>query len=153
MSESESKFPGRPPHAAPLWVPEAAIFHIRIRAEKSSLLTEPWLARRLLDSVEFYSEQGRWWAWIFLLMPDHLHALLSFPVEERISDVVGDWKRFHARQHGVLWQENYFDHRLRREESFAEKAAYVCANPVVKGLVASADDWPWKLVADGRQQT
>jgi len=126
----------------------AAIFHIRIRADAGVDLTEPQTARRLLESVAFYTDRGRWWAWLFLVMPDHLHTLLSFPREERMSAVIGDWKRFHAGSHGIVWQQGYFDHRLRQEESFAEKAAYIRANPVVKGLCLSAEDWPWVYAAD-----
>jgi len=49
-------------------------------------------------------------------MPDHLHALLSFESDESMSSVVGDWKHFQRRKHGVVWQQGYFDHRLRDDE-------------------------------------
>lgn len=62
--------------------------------------------------------------------------------------MISDWKGYHARRHGVAWQEGYFDHRLRREESYPEKAAYIRANPVVKGLCATEGDWPWWSAAD-----
>lgn len=81
----EHDFPGRLRHETPLWIPAGAIFHVRIRAAGGPPLTTPETARRLLDSAAFYTERGRWWAWLFLLMPDHLHALLSFPHEERMS--------------------------------------------------------------------
>ena len=79
-------------------------------------------------------------------MPDHLHALLSFAHEESISSVVGDWKRFHSRQNGVIWQEGYFDHRLRsdeRGEQLSAKMNYIRQNPVAAGLSAEAENWPW----------
>jgi len=79
-------------------------------------------------------------------MPDHLHALLSFPRNESMSSVISDWKRFHARKHQVAWQEGYFDHRLRddeRGEQLSMKIDYVRQNPVVAGLCATAKDWPW----------
>jgi len=144
----ERAFPGRPRHEPPLWIPDASIFHIRIRAERPTLLTEPKTARLLLDSAAFYTQRRRWWAWLFLLMPDHLHALLSFSRHERMSVVIADWKGFHARKHGIVWQDGYFDHRLRREESFNEKATYIRANPVVKTLCATPEEWPWVYAAD-----
>jgi len=49
-------------------------------------------------------------------MPDHLHALLSFARDELMSEVIRDWKRFHARMNHVIWQEGYFNHRLRADE-------------------------------------
>jgi len=49
-----------------------------------------------------------------------------------MSDVVGDWKRFQMTQHGVHWQQDYFDHRLRsdeRGEQLAVKFDYIRRNP------------------------
>jgi putative transposase len=79
-------------------------------------------------------------------MPDHLHALLSFSTDEAMSGVIGDWKHFHARKYGIIWQEGYFDHRLRddeRGEQLSVKVNYIRQNPVVAGLCAKAEDWLW----------
>jgi hypothetical protein len=78
-------------------------------------------------------------------MPDHLHALLSFPPNASMSGVIRDWKRWHTRTSRVAWQDGFFDHRLRREESFEHAADYIRRNPVVCGLCATIDDWPWRL--------
>jgi putative transposase len=43
-----------------------------------------------------------------------------------------------------VWQEEFFDHVLRSDESYSEKWDYVRQNPVRVGLVADADDWPWQ---------
>jgi putative transposase len=79
-------------------------------------------------------------------MPDHVHALLSFPLMESMSSVISDWKRFHARNNEIEWQEGYFDHRLRddeRGEQLSMKIDYIRQNPVVAGLCANVEDWPW----------
>ena len=49
-------------------------------------------------------------------MPDHVHAVLSFARDKSMSEVIRDWKRFHKRTNHVMWQEGYFDHRLRLDE-------------------------------------
>ena len=84
----------------------------------------------------------------FLLMPDHVHAVLSFPRDKSMSDVIRDWKRFHKRTYRVMWQEGYFDHRLRPDErgtQFSAKLNYIRQNPVVAGLCARAEEWPWLI--------
>jgi hypothetical protein len=43
------------------------------------------------------------------------------------------------------WQRDFFDHRLRDDESFEEKAAYILNNPVRAGLVNRFEDWPYKI--------
>ncbi len=85
-------------------------------------------------------------------MPDHLHALLSFPPEPTaaMSRVIGDWKKFLARTHGLIWQEGYFDHRPRNAAELQEKAAYIRNNPVVKNLCVEPAAWPWVLDASNR---
>ena len=144
-------FPQRLHHTVPHWVERGAIFHIRIaldREREQRDLIDPSLARTILDSAEFYESKARWYITVFLLMPDHLHALLSFAPDESMSAVISDWKRFHAGKNNLLWQEGYFDHRLRndeRSEQLSAKINYIRRNPVVDGLCAKAEDWPWVI--------
>jgi REP element-mobilizing transposase RayT len=46
-------------------------------------------------------------------------------------------------RHGIVWQDEPWDHELRRDESLAEKIDYVCLNPVRAGLAATPDEYPW----------
>jgi hypothetical protein len=62
-----------------------------------------------------------------------------------MSDTIGDWKRYHARRNGILWQENFFDHRLRNHLAELDaKYTYIRDNPVVLGLCDRTEDWPWQ---------
>jgi hypothetical protein len=45
-------------------------------------------------------------------------------------------------------QRNFFEHRLRSEESVQEKAAYILQNPVRAGLVAEGCAWLFTLRLD-----
>jgi len=143
------EFPRHLHHEVPSWVEDGALFHIRIaldRGSKQKPLTHTLLACAILDSANLYERKERWHITLFLLMPDHVHALLSLPREESMSSVISDWKRFHARNNDVIWQEGYFDHRLRddeRGEQLEMKVDYIRQNPVAAGLSAQAEDWPW----------
>ena len=144
-------FPERLHHRVPHWVESGALFHVRIaldREKEQNALIHPPLAQSILDSAKFYEARLRWHITLFLLMPDHLHVLLSFARDQSISEVIRDWKRFHARANDVMWQEGYFDHRLRADERGAQLSAkmnYIRQNPVVAGLCAKAEDWPWLI--------
>jgi putative transposase len=86
-------FPQRLHHRVPHWVEPGALFHIRIaldRGKEQTALTEPTLGRAILDSAKFYETKMRWHITLFLLMPHHLHALLSFALDESMSDVIRD---------------------------------------------------------------
>ena len=142
-----SPFKDRLHHRVPAWVPAGSTYHIRVRCDvaqltRASLITPP-LAPALLESARFYHARRRWCCFLFLLMPDHLHALIAFPRQEAMSAVLHDWKSWHKRTHGVEWQDGYFDHRIRDDHEFELKADYIRQNPVVKNLCARADDWHW----------
>jgi putative transposase len=149
-------------HRTPGWVPDGAMFHIRARCAfaTESSPTGPRLvplhpldpdsdqtgatrANALLKSAHFYHTRRRWHCALFLLMPDHLHALIAFPADDSMSRVIGDWKHYHTTQHGIDWQDGYFDHRIRSEHEFERKADYIRRNPVVKKLCARPEDWLW----------
>ena len=142
-------FPQRLRHQVPDWVEQGAIFHVRMRIDpKKQLqpLTTPELAEAVLASARLYEQRLHWFLTVFVLMPDHLHALVSFPGDKALSVTIGNWKRFHRVNSGIKWQEGYFDHRLRddeRGEQLQLKIDYLRRNPVAAGLCAKCEDWPW----------
>ena len=144
-------FPSKLQHDVPHWVEPNSVFHIRIRLDRDKQqtpLTDALLATTLLKSAEFYDSKFRWHIALFLLMPDHVHALLAFQRDESMSRIIGDWKHFHARKDRVEWQEGFFDHRLRddeRGEQLHAKVDYIRQNPVVAGLCARAEEWSWVI--------
>jgi putative transposase len=144
-------FPRRLHYIVPPWVEPGAVFHIRIaldREKQQRALIDSAVGKSILDSAKFYEAKQRWHITLFVMMPDHLHAILSFARDESMSGVIRDWKRFHARTNHVIWQEGYFDHRLRADEpgmQLSAKMNYIRQNPVVAGLCAKAEDWPWVI--------
>ena len=47
----------------------------------------------------------------------------------------------HQKPH---WQEGFFDHLLRSEDSYAQKCIYVYMNPVRANLCGRPEDWPYQ---------
>ena len=145
-------FPERLHHRVPSSVEPGALFHIRIGLDRDKAkkpLIDLTLAQTILDSAKFYEAKARWHITLFLLMRDHLHAVLSFARDTSMSDIIRDWKRFHKRANGVVWQEGYFDHRLRPDErgmQLSAKLNYIRQNPVAAGFCARARDWPWVMI-------
>ena len=78
-------------------------------------------------------------------MPDHLHALISFPEISKMEKTIRDWKRYVAKETKIIWQDGFFDHRVRSKKSAREKWRYIFNNPVRKGLVSDPEDWPYVL--------
>jgi REP element-mobilizing transposase RayT len=140
------------PHEIPSWVSEEATFFITIgcKLRDKPQLTLPAVSRHLLSSAEHYHDTGKWWLHLFLLMPDHLHALIIFPRDVSMRRCITSWKSWHARKNGIVWQDGFFDHRIRSDGAFQEKAAYIRNNPLRVGLVDEADDWPHVFRGSGR---
>jgi REP element-mobilizing transposase RayT len=42
------------------------------------------------------------------------------------------------------WQEGFFDHLLRSQESYSQKWDYVRMNPVRAGLSQTPEEWPYQ---------
>ena len=85
---------------------------------------------------------------VLLLMPDHLHMLVGIPGDPNLSNLVRDFKRITAKTAGLQWRRNFFDHRLRHDESEAEKFECICQNPVQTGLIRVADEWSYLFVGE-----
>jgi len=85
-------------------------------------------------------------------MPDHVHFFASPNGDEgkSLSRFMESWKRW--TQRGIRqrafasfrWQEEFFDHLLRSEESYEGKWQYVRENPLRAGLVAAPEEWPYQ---------
>ena len=78
-------------------------------------------------------------------MPDHLHILIGVPGDAVLSNLIRDSKRITARTAKIDWQRNFFDHRLRDDESEIEKAAYIRQNPMRGGLVDASQEWAYVM--------
>jgi putative transposase len=142
------------PHDVPLWLDastEVYFLTFTCRERGRNQLCVEQTASALLESAAYRHEAGLWFVHLFLLMPDHAHGLFSFPPGGTgILRTVSAWKGWTAKCCGIKWQRDFFEHRLRREESFLEKAEYIRANPVRAGLIPEEGEWPWVLSASSR---
>src|SRR2546423_2760569 len=140
------------PHEIPLWLdPNKEDYFITICCQKrgQNQLTSPTIALGLLETVKHRNEQQIWYAHVAVVMPDHVHVVISFGrTDKRTQMIVSKWKEWTAKTLGIRWQRDFFECRLRGDQSFREKADYVLINPVRAGLVKRWQDWPYTFIAD-----
>ncbi|MDD5200207.1 MAG: hypothetical protein PHC88_10450 [Terrimicrobiaceae bacterium] len=140
------------PHDVPSWIDstrEIYFLTVCCRRRGQEILTRPAISAGLLETVATRNARHVWYAHLFLLMPDHVHALVRFPeAGQTIRTRVAKWKEWTSKCHGIEWQRDYFEHRLRREESLRDKADYILNNPVRRGLVQSPEHWPHVFFGD-----
>ena len=119
-------FPERLHHGVPHWVEPGALFQIRIALDcekKQKALIDPTVGAGDSGFCKVLSVQDA--VAYHAVSPDarSLHALLSFARDKSMSEVIRGWKRFHKRVNRVMWQEGYFDHRLRADERGTQLSA------------------------------
>jgi putative transposase len=77
----------------------------------------------------------------YVYMPDHAHVVAAgLSADSDLEKFVYAWKKgtgfeWHKIAGGRLWQEGYWDRRLRVDGSIAAMIEYVIQNPVRAGIV------------------
>ena len=101
------------------------------------------VAPLLVASIRHYHKICRWFCQAYIIMPDHIHLLVSPFPDKSLGDLMKNWKSYTAKKYGIQWQKDFFEHRLRSDESTAEKAYYMELNPLRAKLVNNAKEWKW----------
>ena len=112
------------------------------------LNTQP--ARDLLLTVlELMRDRYRFGVVGYVVMPEHVHILISEPQIGNPSTVVqavklGFTQRWRTKGvTGQFWQRRFYDFNVWTQRKEVEKLKYMHRNPVVRGLVAKPEDWRW----------
>jgi putative transposase len=83
----------------------------------------------------------------YVVMPEHVHLLLSEPGHRTLADAIKSLKQGVSRrligEAEHFWQKRYYDFNVRNERQFVEKLRYIHRNPVKRGLCVAAEDWEW----------
>jgi putative transposase len=131
-------------------------FTVTLRNRSSTLLVDH--IDLLRESVRFARRKKPFHIDALVVLPEHLHAVLTLPPGD--YDYSGRWKMIkshfsHAlaktgipikknkRGEYALWQSRFWEHTIRDETDFAHHVDYVHYNPVKHGLVRQVRDWPY----------
>ena len=130
-----------------------AYYSVTLATEnRNPLLTTPGTPDIIFQCFDWLETNERL-QWIcIMVMPDHIHAVFQLGNEQTLSQLMQSLKRYTAKQinirlarNGSFWQENYYDHGIRRDESLNKIIRYCYGNPVRKGLVEHPKDYPhWR---------
>jgi putative transposase len=114
---------------------------------RDPLLSVP--ARNLFE--ETLERIRRWYDFYvfgYVLMPEHVHLLISEPKRIKLSSVLQMLKQnvAHAMappEGTPFWEKRYYDFNVWSDAKRVEKLRYIHRNPVRRGLVERPEDWPW----------
>jgi len=113
-------------------------------------LRRPEIAEVVAGALQFHNgvrfELHEW-----VVMPNHVHAVLRPLPGWSLSHVLQGWKGYTAFKANQLlnrtgksfWQIESFDHLVRDDEDLHRCNHYTIMNPVNAGLCEKPQDWQW----------
>jgi putative transposase len=104
----------------------------------------------LITTILRYRDQGHFLLHAFVIMPDHIHILLtpSESIEKTAQLIKGGFSFAVRKQYaGEIWQSGYHAHRVTDAEDYTKQSAYIANNPVRKNYinypyVHTTETWP-----------
>ncbi len=111
------------------------------------LLNQASAKRTFELALERVRRSFRFCVYGYVVMPEHVHLLLSEPERDVLADAIKSLKQGISRrligsaEH--FWQKRYYDFNIRNDRQFAEKLGYIHRNPVKRGLCDRPEDWEW----------
>jgi putative transposase len=105
-------------------------------------------ARLLIDTIFDYREQGKYLLHEFVIMPDHVHALLTpaaaISLERAVQFIKGGFSyKLRKEEKMPVWQQSFTNHRIRDAEDYEKHCEYVRLNPVRAKLVRDAAEYAY----------
>jgi REP element-mobilizing transposase RayT len=124
-------------------------------AMRTPLFADFWLAHAVARTIAGPRPELTVLCWV--LMPDHLHALIELN-DGTLSLAIGGLKaRAGAAVNRVrggrsaVWARAFHDRALRYDDDVLQVARYIICNPLRAGLVRSVRDYPfWDAIWLGR---
>ena len=117
---------------------------------KQNLLQTERMAQLFLDVLQHYRTQGKYLLHEFVIMPDHLHLLITpghdTTLERALQLIKGGFSYRAKKELGVtreIWQKSFYDRRVRDGEEYERFRRYIQENPVQRGLAGRAQEYPY----------
>lgn len=108
------------------------------------------MANLFIDVLRHYMREKRFTVHDFVVMPDHVHVLLSLgtdlSIEKAVQMIKGNFSFRAKKELGYtwdVWQKGFSEVQVSTEESFIRHQHYIDQNPVKAGLAPSAEEYPY----------
>ena len=119
-------------------------------SEGRGLLQSERNATLLIDVLRSYVAANKSRLHDFVVMPDHLHLLLTvgegMTIEKAMQFVKGGFSYRLKKEHGYMgevWQRGFSESRVEDQQGFVRHREYIAANPVKAGLAESPEAYPY----------
>jgi putative transposase len=104
----------------------------------------------LIDVLRGHVAAERFTLHDFVIMPDHVHLLLTvekgMSIEKAMQLIKGGFSFRLSKEFGFkgeVWQKGFSEVRVNDDKSLMEHKAYIAANPVKAGLADAPGEYPF----------
>jgi putative transposase len=108
------------------------------------------MAELFIEILRSYMRAGKMTVHDFVIMPNHVHILMTVPVEmnlEKAMQLIKGSFSFRASKElgfrGEIWQRGYSDVQILDDQGFQQHCEYIDNNPVKAGLANKPDEYPF----------
>jgi putative transposase len=130
--------------------PGTSYFVTTKASQNRALFQVTEIAEIVVATLMHYRDRGEYLLHGFVLMPDHLHVLItpsSSNSLEKVMQFIKGGSSYRIRQQRGqkidLWHPGFHDWTIRDAVDWNSKALYVHMNPVKAGLVERPEAWPY----------
>ena len=118
--------------------------------ERRPIFKKPNVAEVVLDQILTCRDRGFFKLHAFVIVPDHLHILLtpdSGTTLEKAMQMIKGGSAFRIKKElgyqFPIWQSSFHDRWMRNEEEYRARLTYLSQNPVEAKLVSSPAEYTW----------
>ncbi|MGD0632624.1 MAG: transposase [Terracidiphilus sp.] len=104
----------------------------------------------LIEVLRGHVAAGQFTLHDFVIMPDHVHLLLTvekgMSIEKAMQLIKGGFSFRLGKEFGFkgeVWQKGFSEVRVNDERSFLQHKAYIAANPMQAGLANGPGEYPF----------
>jgi putative transposase len=107
--------------------------------QRRSVFQKTTTAELFIATLFRYRDAAKYQLHGFVVMPDHVHILLTPALDmsiERCAQLIKGGFSFAVRKDftGEVWQAGYYAHRITDTEEFRNQSAYISNNPLRKRM-------------------
>lgn len=128
--------------------PGATYFITTDTWQRRSLFRNNAVASIVEETIFRYRDQGRYLVHRYVVMPDHIHVILtpgtSLTLERCVQLIKGSSAREIGKRPGMrfpVWHEGFTEHQIRDQRDYDSHASYIDQNPVKAGHVELSEDY------------
>ena len=135
--------------------PASRYFLTLTTEERLPGLSTAAVATTIKHEISALEADHSWQVHAAVIMPDHLHLLITLGHRLTLGQAVGRLKAKTANllaRTGLRWQEIYYDHHLRPDDLPGDGVRYIFLNPYRAALLPTSERYNWTWLGTEEQQ-